>query len=203
MNAPHTPTLSTTLRRLLALPALLAALSVPALALAAGWDVDQLMASLAKTRSGRATFVEKKYIAMLDEPVLSSGELNFAAPDHLEKRTLKPKPEAMVIDGDVLLIERGRRKMTVQLQEYPELAGFIDSVRGTLTGDRKTLEKLFKLQLEGEAEQWTLLLSPTLPKMASTIKQIRIGGSRDDVRSIEILQADGDRSVTTITRVAS
>jgi outer membrane lipoprotein-sorting protein len=203
MNIAPPPTMSTTFRRLLILPALLAALSAPALALAAGWDVDQLMASLAKTRFGRATFVEKKYIAMLDEPVLSSGELSYAAPDHLEKRTLKPKPESMVIDGDVLLIERGRRKMTVQLQEYPELAGFIDSVRGTLAGDRKTLEKLFRLQLEGEAEQWTLLLSPTLPKMAGTIRQIRIGGSRDDVRSIEILQADGDRSVTTITRVAS
>lgn len=195
--------LPTMFRRLLVLPALLAALSVPVLAQAAGWDVDQLMASLAKHRSGRATFVEKKYIAMLEEPVLSSGELNFTAPDHLEKRTLKPKAESMVIDGDVLQIERGRRKMTLQLQEYPELAGFIDSVRGTLTGDRKTLERLFKVQLEGEAEQWTLLLSPTLPKMASTIRQIRIGGSRDDVRSIEILQADGDRSVTTITRSAS
>lgn len=198
MNMTHKPSM---LRRLLLVPAMLAALATPAMA--AGWDLDQLMASLAKNRFGRATFVEKKFIAMLDEPVLSSGELNYAAPNRLEKHTIKPKAESMVIDGDVLQIERGKRKFTVQLRDYPELAGFIDSVRGTLAGDRKSLERLFRLQLEGEAEQWTLLLSPTEAKMAGTVRQIRIGGSRDDVRSIEIIQADGDRSVTTITRAAS
>lgn len=198
MNMTHKPSM---LRRLLLVPAMLAALATPAMA--AGWDIDQLMASLAKNRFGRATFVEKKFIAMLDEPVLSSGELNYAAPNRLEKHTIKPKAESMVIDGDVLQIERGKRKFTVQLRDYPELAGFIDSVRGTLAGDRKSLERLFRLQLEGEAEQWTLLLSPTEAKMAGTVRQIRIGGSRDDVRSIEIIQADGDRSVTTITRAAS
>lgn len=201
MNMTHKPSM---LRRLLLVPAMLAALVTLATpAMAAGWDIDQLMASLAKNRFGRATFVEKKFIAMLDEPVLSSGELNYAAPNRLEKHTIKPKAESMVIDGDVLQIERGKRKFTVQLRDYPELAGFIDSVRGTLAGDRKSLERLFRLQLEGEAEQWTLLLSPTEAKMAGTVRQIRIGGSRDDVRSIEIIQADGDRSVTTITRAAS
>src|SRR5660398_102116 len=63
---------------------------LPAISHAADWDIDQLMHDLAQTRSGRASFVEKKSIAMLDKPVESSGELFYWAPDHLEKRTLKP-----------------------------------------------------------------------------------------------------------------
>jgi outer membrane lipoprotein-sorting protein len=189
--------------RALAAIVLLLAMLQPAVSFAADWDIDQLMQSLAKTRSGRATFVEKKYISMLDRPVESSGELLYTAPDRLEKRTVKPKPEAMLVEGDVLVIERGRQKHTLRLQDYPELAGFIDSIRGTLSGDRKALERSYKLKLEGGAERWTLMLLPTDARMAATIHLIRITGDRDNVRGIEIIQTDGDRSQMTIERAAS
>jgi outer membrane lipoprotein-sorting protein len=174
-----------------------------AMSSAADWDVDRLMQSLAKAKSGRATFVEKKYLAMLDRPVESSGDLLYSAPDRLEKRTVKPKPETMLVEGGVLVIERGSQKLTAQLQEYPELGGFIDSIRGTLAGDRKALERAFKLKLEGGAERWILTLFPTDAKMATAIHLIRIAGSGDNVRSIEIIQTDGDRSMMAIVRVVS
>jgi outer membrane lipoprotein-sorting protein len=190
------------LARMLACAALSLSVLQSAPALAAGWDIDALMQSLAKIKSGRASFVEKKTIAMLDRPVESSGELLYTAPDHLEKRTVKPKPETMVVDGGTLVIERGTQKLTVQMQEYPELAGFIDSIRGTLAGDRKALERSFRLNLEGPAERWLLSLQPTNARMANSIHLIRITGSRDNVRSIEIIQTDGDRSQMTIERIA-
>src|SRR5205085_3548797 len=135
-----------------------------------------------------------KTIAMLDQPVESSGELLYAAPDRLEKRTFKPTAETMLVQGNVLTIERGSQKHTLQLQEYPELASFIDSIRGTLAGDRKALERSFKLKLEGGAERWTLMLFPTDEKMARSVHMIRITGARDRLASIEITQTDGDRS---------
>lgn len=175
----------------------------PPHAFAAGWNLDQLMQSLALAKSGRATFVEKKTIAMLDRPLESSGELEYIAPDTLEKRTVKPKPETMRVEGDVMTIERGRQKFTLSLQNYPELAGFIDSIRGTLAGDRKALERSYKLKLEGGAERWLLSLSPTDAKMATQIHLIQIAGSADNVRSINVIQTDGDRSLMTIDRIAA
>ncbi len=170
---------------------------------AAGWDIDQLMHGLAQTRSDRALFVEKKFIAILDRPVESSGELVYTAPDRLEKRTLKPKPESMTVDTGVLTIERGRQKHRLQLQDYPELAAFIDSIRGTLAGDRKALERNYRLSLDGTLERWTLELQPANEKMLAVIKRIRIAGARDAVRSIEIFQADGDRSLMLIEKAPS
>ncbi len=126
----------------------------------AAWDLQQLMDSLAQHKSGRATFVETKRIAMLDKPVESSGELVFVAPDRLEKRTLKPKPESMIVNGDALTLERGSQKRQMQLQAYPEVAAFIDSIRGTLAGDRKALERSYRLSLDGSADGWTLQLVP-------------------------------------------
>lgn len=169
---------------------------------AADWDIDQLMRGLAQHRSGHASFTEKKFIAILDKPLESSGELFYNAPDRLEKRTLKPKTESMILDQDTLLIERGRKKHRLQLQEYPELAAFIGSIRGTLAGDRSALERNYKLTLDGTAAHWVLQLVPVDEKMQAVVKQIRITGVRDMLRSIEITQADGDSSLMLIEKLA-
>ncbi len=191
-----------TLRYMRHLLVALALMLAPTISHAADWDLDQLMRGLAQTRSGRASFVEKKSIAMLDKPVQSSGELFYSAPDHLEKRTFKPKAESMTVDGGTLVIERGRQKHRLQLQEYPELAAFIDSIRGTLAGDRKALERNYRLSLDGTAEHWTLQLLPLDEKMQAVIKRIRIAGVRDALRSIEITQADGDSSLMLVEKLA-
>jgi outer membrane lipoprotein-sorting protein len=190
-----------TLLRLLAAALLFAA----AHAGAAGFDLAQLMQTLSQTRAAQASFVEKKYLAVLDRPVESSGELVYQAPGHLEKRTLRPKPEDMILDGRELTFIRGKQRRTLQLQDYPQVAAFTDSIRGTMAGDRKALERLFHLELEGSAERWTLTLTPIDSGSGASayVQRIRIGGARDNVTSIEIIQKDGDRSVMTITRTAA
>ena len=190
-------------RSLLGLFAGLLVVVLSAPSYAADWDLDQLMNGLAQTRSGHARFVEKKSIAILEQPVESSGDLLYTAPDRLEKRTLKPKPETMVVNGDNLQIERGRQKIQLQLQTYPELAAFIDSIRGTLAGDRKALERSYQLSLEGAAQGWTLKLVPVDSKMKQVVALIRITGVRDEIRSIHVTQVDGDSSVMLIEKVAT
>ncbi|MFZ3175801.1 MAG: outer membrane lipoprotein carrier protein LolA [Thiobacillus sp.] len=178
------------------------ALLVSPIVQAAPLSIAQLMANLAKNPQGAATFTEKKFIAILEQPIESSGELLFIAPARLEKRTLKPKPETMVLDGDTLTVERGRRKHVLQLKDYPEVAGMIESIRATLAGDRKALERVYHLVLDGGNERWALVLTPLDPKVGAVIARIRMEGVKDVVRSVEILQADGDRSLMTIEKQA-
>lgn len=169
----------------------------------ASWNIDSLMAALGRVGMGRADFTETKTIAMLDKPVESSGQLFYVAPDKLQKRTVRPKPEELIIEGNTLTIERGGRTMTMAVDSAPELAGFVDSIRGTLAGDRRALERSFALTLEGPPERWMLELKPRNERMARAVSDIRIFGSRDDVRRIETRQADGDRSVMTIRRLSA
>jgi hypothetical protein len=178
---------------------LLGLMSTPALA---AWDLTQLMQALAQNKSGRASFVEKKYIALLDKPVESSGELLYTAPDRLEKRTFKPRPEAMLIESGTLTVERNKRRMTLRLQDYPELVAFTESIRGTLAGDVVALRRIYNLDLEGNEERWTLTLRPVETKMLEVVQRIRISGSRAEVKTIEIEQTDKDRSVMVIAPLA-
>ncbi len=164
----------------------------------AATDIDQLMSALAQRKHGHVTFSEEKFIAVLDKPVKSSGELLYDAPDRLEKRTLSPKPESLVLQNGVVTADRGRRHYVLDLHQYPQIVPFIESIRATLAGDRAALEQVFRLSFEGNLDAWTLALAPLDPKLADTVKQIRINGTQDAIHRVEILEADGDRSVLTI-----
>jgi len=163
------------------------------------WGLDQLMQALAAISSGHAAFVETKSIAMLEAPVESSGELFYSAPDRLEKRTLKPKPERMLLDKGTLTVEQRGKKHVLPLQSYPEVAAFIESIRGTLAGDRKALERAYSLTLEGDAQSWRLTLLPLNANMKKVVANIRIAGAGNMLHRIDIQQADGDSSRMTIT----
>ncbi|GGI20038.1 LolA-related protein [Oxalicibacterium faecigallinarum] len=170
------------------------------LAHAADWTMDQLMASLAQTKPAKVNFVEKKYISTLDRPVESSGEMFYTPPDKLEKRTIKPKPERMLLERDMITLERGKHKFAIDLNESPELAALIESIRATLAGDRRSLELNYVVALTGTREQWKLALTPSNLQARQKVKRITLSGTAGEVREVEVQQADGDRSVMTIEK---
>ena len=176
-------------------------LAVLALPASAAFDVGQLMDDLARHKGGKAKFVEKKYISLLDKPVVSTGEMTYTAPDQLEKRTLTPKVETLRLDKDLLSIEREKQKLSINLSNQPEALAFIDSIRGTLTGNRAALEKNYLLHLSGNPDKWVLTMLPSDQKISALILRIVVSGSKNQIRSIEYLQADGDRSVMSIEPV--
>lgn len=171
---------------------------------AAEWTLPELMQQLALQKSGKASFTEKKYMAILDRPLESSGELSFEAPDRLEKRTLKPRPEALVLDGDKLTVTMAdKRPMNVRLQDHPEVAAVVESIRGTLSGDLPALQKNYSVEFSGSSGKWQLLLTPVQSAVAKIVRQIRISGADANIRSISFEQADGDRVEMAIAKVAA
>jgi len=185
--------------RLLLLP--LAGLFLALPAVAAGFDVAQLMESLARHPGGPAKFTETRHLALLDKPVVSTGEMHFTPPDRLEKRTLTPRPEYMLLERDRITVERDQRRMTIRLGSRPEVLAFIDSVRNLLSGNQVSMERSYLMQLQGKPANWVLTLHPKDAEIAALIQRITVSGSDNQIRTIEYLQADGDRSVLAIEPV--
>ena len=174
------------------------ALFAPALAMA--WDVDDLMRQLATVEHSQGRFVERKYLKVLKQPLELSGTLTYTRPGRIEKRTLKPKPETLSVVGDTLTLDNPGRKehRALKLQDYPALWGFVESIRATLGGDLKALQRFYRVELEGDAARWRLYLAPNDSKMNEVISLVRIEGSNARVDTIEIQEARGDRSVMKI-----
>lgn len=182
-------------RALFAVAALAATLHAGA---AAEWNVSRLFAMLAKEKPGRVKFEERKHLALLDRPLESSGELAFIPPHTMEKRTVSPRPERVVIDRERLTIERGGKTYSMGLRENPAVAVLVESIRSTLAGDLAALTRTYSAGLDGDAASWRLKLKPLDPSLATLVERVEIAGSHAQVRSVEIFQADGDRSVMSL-----
>ena len=166
------------------------------------WDLKRLMHELSQVKSAKARFVESRQLAILSAPLESSGTLIYTAPGRLEKHTLAPRAESLVLDGDRLTLENKaqNQRRSFALQQYPEIWALVERIRSTLAGDLAALQRYYQVGLEGSESQWRLTLKPVEPGMQKLVGEIRIGGSGNQVGSVEIIETGGDRSVMTITR---
>jgi hypothetical protein len=165
---------------------------------AAAADLDRVMDALAQHVHGHASFVEEDHLALLERPVVSSGELFYDRPDRLEKRTLAPRARSVILEHGTLTIQTGAHKRVLALRDYPQLAPFIESLRATLAGDRHALEQIFELTFDGDFERWSLALVPLDAKLKGIVARIRIEGARDELQAVSIFQPDGDKSMMRI-----
>lgn len=168
---------------------------------AAGFDLDALMRSLAQVKSGEASFTEKRTLFQLDQTLESSGRLSFTAPDTFVRETLKPRSERLAVVGNQLTLSQGGRSRSTTLDSVPEAVVIVEAIRGTLTGNRETLERHFTLQLQGGAERWSLELVPRDARLRGQVAQIRVSGRQGRLREVQMTMADGDRSVMQIEPV--
>jgi outer membrane lipoprotein-sorting protein len=159
------------------------------------------MADLARAPHGKAKFSERKHSKLLNAPLESSGFLIYTPPNRLEKRTVFPRTQTLIVDNDRLTLESPRQRRVLKLQEQPAVWAFVESIRATLKGDLATLERFYRVSAQGAHQSWQLVLTPKQQDMQALVRTIKIDGSRNQVNSIEIEEADGDRSVMTVAKL--
>jgi outer membrane lipoprotein-sorting protein len=158
---------------------------------------EVLMAALAAQRASTVAFTETRHSKALNAPLVSSGELRYEPPGRLERRVAPPVGERYVVDGGTVTIERGSAPpRTLQLAQHPALAAFLESIRATLAGDLTTLRRLYRVEVAGDPNDWSLVLLPRDAELAALIVSIRIAGSGGRLAEMEVVEASGDRVVT-------
>lgn len=168
------------------------------------WNLKSLMQELGGRATGKARFSEKKHLSVLDAPIEVSGTLAFA-PGRLEKHTLQPRPERMIVDGGTLIIETGadRKTRRLRLQDYPAIWGLVEGMRATLTGDLDTLRRFYDVELHGTPGDWELLMIPSRSEVSAVVRLVSIRGGNGQITIIEVVQANGDRSVMRVEELTS
>ena len=168
---------------------------------AALWSVEQLIAGVAKNRPQQVGFEETAFSHLLTQPLKTQGILRFTPPATLEKYVTAPYTERYLVEGDKLFFESKAKRMskTVSLGDYPVLRAFVEAFRSTLANDVSTLKRFYRLTLEGEPRRWTLILRPSDSAMQELVESIRFSGEGEQVKTIETLAPDGDRSLMVLT----
>ncbi len=157
------------------------------------------MAGLAAVPERRATFQETRRFAALDQPLISTGHLLYRRPGYLAKTTDWPQPESLVVDGGRLVLTEGNEPPRVlDLGSQPELRVLVDAIRGPLAGDLAALRRAFTVVASGTGDGWTLELVPLDPRAARLLRRAQVSGRALDVRTVLLVQANGDEQQMTI-----
>ena len=166
-----------------------------------GWNVEQLIESLAKNRQTEVRFEETAFSNLLTQPLKTQGILRFIPPTGLEKHITAPHDERYLVEGDTVLFESKTKdtNRTLSLHDYPALLAFIEAFRSTLANDVITLKRFYSVTLQGEPRRWVLILRPLDKAVQELVESIRFSGEMEHVSIIEIQAPDGDRSVMVIT----
>lgn len=157
------------------------------------FTLPQLMQRLAQVEQHSISYREQQYLSILDMPLESSGTLSFRAPDVLEKR-VDNGGGSYRVQGRQLEVEHDGEPRTLSLQSYPVLAAFVAAFRATLNGDQQTLERYYRVELQGELDDWQLSLRPTQSEMSRVLRAIHFYGNSERIRVIETLEQGGDHS---------
>ena len=181
--------------------ALAGALAWPAHGQGEPFTLAQLTQLLAQAKAGEATFTEKRTVAVLERTLESSGRLSFEAPDTFVRETLKPRREKLAVVGNTVTMSQGTRSRTLALDAVPEAAVIVEAVRGTLTGNRDALERLFTTRVSGSVQRWSLDLVPRDARLREQVASVRVAGTLGVLREVTVTLADGDRSVMLIEPV--
>lgn len=181
---------------------LLAALLLPAPALADEAALVAQMAALAAVRERRSRFTEERAIPELDVPLPNAGTLSWRAPDRMEKHTTSPFEERLTVIGPRLTYERPDRgfRRDFSLAEQPEMQALVEAVRSTLAGDLATLRRHYEVSFEAwPGGAWRMVLVPLSLRVRGAVQRIVLSGTGDAVTGMD---TEGGGGVTRM-RIAS
>ncbi|APC19236.1 hypothetical protein BLL42_11720 [Pseudomonas frederiksbergensis] len=160
--------------------------------LANAFDLQQLSDQLAKPSVIHGNFIQEKHLRALPQPLTSKGTFVLAR-DHGLLWLLKTP-----LQQDYRISAKGiARRDGSAWQMLPGKSAGAEQNRiflAVLQGDSSGLQRDFELSLSGEAQHWTLTLTPRSMLLKQVFNQINIDGG-ELVQRIELLETQGDSTV--------
>ena len=163
--------------------------------------LPQMLAARAKVQGGSATFTQERRIHYVRDPLSSAGRLRYIAPDHLEMIVERPQQESFIYDDGVLSFDTADGKSAGQVSVDSDLllSATFSGLVGTLSGNEDELRRTFFVEFAADACHWRMKLTPKSKRVAEKVQAIDLKGRDQHLDQVDILQANGDRSVIMIT----
>lgn len=160
-------------------------------------DLDSLLRSFRGLTGLSARFREEKHVALLAAPLRSEGEIHFAPPGRLLRRVTAPSPSvALIADGRLTFASGGQRQQ-FDLARQPLVAGFVDSFRHVLAGDRQALEASYRISYEPRDDgSWRLTLRPRGAPLDQFLREMTFEGRGVTVTRMRMVEVSGDETRT-------
>lgn len=161
-------------------------------------ELSELLNLFAQQKNSTVDFKEEKYAFYLDQPIKSSGYMQFSAPNKLYKFIIEPEKISQKINGQTLEVTSNSQTHVINLDDNPEYSIILRSIINLLSGNYSALKKDFKIKFSSQANSWSLILSPHDNFVLSHVESIQMTGNKNKINEIIVTEPNKDRSITQI-----
>ncbi len=176
-------------------------------------NATELFRAMAAMRGLEARFEEEKHLQLLAAPLHSSGALYFLRLDprdagegrtaggYLTRVVEKPEPSTVRISPRELRVQNRDGTEVIDLERSDKVRTFVSSLVQVFAGDEAALTKAWSVEFVTDPKSdktWTLTLSPRAAPLDKTVKSLRLVGEGRAIVRVEMLEPNGDRTVTRI-----
>ncbi len=155
-----------------------------------------------ETRTLSADFTQVKHVSLLEQPVVSTGQLLVKRPDHVLVRMLTPNALTVRINGGQLdipgLSERDRQALSMA-----PMAGLGGNLGAIFSGSIFGLRQNFDVTASGDDSGITMRLVPKDATVQQSVRSIelRFEGPELVIQRVQLADALGDTLEITLDRV--
>ncbi|MDB4987756.1 MAG: putative transrane protein [Myxococcaceae bacterium] len=165
-------------------------------------DVRSVLAQFAKIEALSAKFHEEKRMALLAQPLSSDGTLHYAKPRLLARHTERPHPASVLLRGETLSFGDSKHEERIELSAQPALRVLVDTFVSVLAGDLAALERVADVSVEASANGgYRIRVLPKDDKVKRLVRSMSFDGQGATLSRMELLDANGDTTVTTFSDV--
>jgi outer membrane lipoprotein-sorting protein len=163
--------------------------------------VPALSSGLKGLRTLRASYVDRKTMTLMDEPLVGEGRIAYRHPDRLRMESLKPGRQVITVLGDrvrVSMPDLGREQ-ELDLGRSSGAQALVRGILGVLSGRLEGLAQDYACTAVPEGDGWRLRLVPRREPASRFVREmvVRVGKDRlpFEIRTEEV---GGDASVMTL-----
>ena len=157
-----------------------------------------LTQTAASMRCMQCGFTQTKTMAMLTEPTVSEGLMNYVAPDKMRWEYTLPYSFALVVDGEKITKITDGNEEVLDAKSGRMYQGIVNIIMSSATGKHLFDEKTFDVAITDDGRFWKAEMRPKKRDMKRMFSMLTFYFSKDSnvINKVEMLEASGD--VTTI-----
>lgn len=166
-------------------------------------DSDWVLAKLVQPVPARTSFVELRSSKLLKKPLRLQGEYQRPDADTLVRQVTTPYVETTTIRaGEVEIARAGKPSRRFSLARAPEMVGLQASFGALLAGDRRLLERHYRIDTLGTRQRWTMTLTPKDATLQRKLQTVTLYGRGAELRCIETQPVQGEAQRTLLAGAA-
>lgn len=162
-----------------------------------GWslELETVLRNVAVTPPSRIGFLEQRHNRLLKEPLVLTGYLEYVQTGQLHKVIETPFKEDFFITEDFIEINRDGKTRRLSLHKSKPMQAMFGGIEAILAGQVDKLAALFRYQLSGSVEAWSLRMEPLSDSISRHLTVMLVEGDGDSVNSIRLELKDGEWSL--------